>query len=61
VQPGVAALEVGMQVTGKIDWKRRYRIMRHHSAQHSVYLAFQRSTRGRLVYRQRWRGDARQG
>lgn len=40
VQPGVAALEVGMQVTGKIDWKRRYRIMRHHSAQHSVYLRF---------------------
>ena len=33
-------LAVGMQVVGKVDWERRYRIMRHHSAQHSVYLAF---------------------
>ncbi len=40
VQPRMAALEVGMQVTGKIDWGRRYRIMRHHSAQHGVFLAF---------------------
>lgn len=40
VQPGVEPLEVGAQVAGKVDWERRYRIMRHHSAQHSVYLAF---------------------
>lgn len=40
LQSDTEPLEVGMRVTGKIDWERRYRIMRHHSAQHSVYLAF---------------------
>lgn len=40
LQSGAEAPEVGMQVAGKVDWERRYRIMRHHSAQHSAYLAF---------------------
>jgi alanyl-tRNA synthetase len=40
VQGDASRFAVGMRVTGQIDWDRRYRIMRHHSAQHGVFLAF---------------------
>jgi alanyl-tRNA synthetase len=38
---GVSSFAVGQLVHGVIDWERRYRIMRLHSAAHLVYYAMQ--------------------
>ncbi|MEV0622103.1 alanyl-tRNA editing protein [Nonomuraea sp. NPDC050404] len=35
-----AGLSPGVPVTGDIDWERRYRLMRHHTAQHLLWCAF---------------------
>ncbi|MFX1506103.1 MAG: alanyl-tRNA editing protein [Promethearchaeota archaeon] len=34
-------LEVGMQLQGELDWKRRYALMRGHTAQHCISRFFQ--------------------
>jgi len=38
---GVSPFSTGQMVHGAIDWERRYRIMRLHSAAHLVYYAMQ--------------------
>jgi len=38
---GTPQLELGRPVHGAIDWERRYKIMRLHSASHLVYYAMQ--------------------
>lgn len=52
----------GQEVTGEIDWKRRYGHMRHHTAQHLLSAVlldeFDAETTGNQVYADRARIDA---
>ncbi|MHA1945937.1 MAG: alanine--tRNA ligase-related protein [Candidatus Hodarchaeales archaeon] len=44
-----AGLEVGDKITGKLDWNRRYTLMRYHTAAHVLSGAFYKNLKARIT------------
>jgi misacylated tRNA(Ala) deacylase len=44
-----AGLEVGNKITGKLDWNRRYTLMRYHTAAHVLSGAFYKNLKAKIT------------